>query len=117
MDLVQTDNCFGDEAMVSSESRIARFLFYALTCALICTVFASELPEQLTLTNDTSNDCALRSPTILKTVQALTGVKLRLGPLVSSVPPQNRSQFPAVSNHGGSPKECDLSILLSVLRT
>jgi len=61
--------------MVRSRSRIARFLFYALTCALICAVFASELPEQLTLTNDTSNDYTLRSPRLPKSVQPQSSVR------------------------------------------
>jgi hypothetical protein len=58
--------------MARPRSRIARFLFYVLACVLICAAFASELPEQLTLTCDTSNDYTFRSPAHLKFMRALS---------------------------------------------
>jgi len=61
--------------MVRARSRIARFLFCALTCIVIGAIFASELPEQLTLTNDTSNDYALRSPLLPKRFQTQSSMR------------------------------------------
>jgi len=60
--------------MARSKSRIARFLLYGLLCAVISAIFASELPEQLTLTSDTSNDYTLRSPSLPKSIQPLSSV-------------------------------------------
>ena len=55
--------------MPRHKSGVARFLFYTLACVLMCAAFASELPEELTLTNDTSNDYSFRPSTSLKSIQ------------------------------------------------
>lgn len=103
--------------MLRHRSILARLLFSMTACVLVCAVSASEIPEHLTLTNDTSNDYILRSPTTPKTVQSLSAAKVNPQPFASSVPPHTRSQVPAVSGHGTLSVECDLLILLSVLRT
>jgi hypothetical protein len=61
--------------MSRHKSRVARFLFYTIACVLISAAFASELPEQLTLTNDTSNDYSLRPSTSLKIIQTLNSLR------------------------------------------
>jgi hypothetical protein len=61
--------------MSRHQSKVARFLFYTLACVLMCAAFASELPEQLTLTNDTSNDYSLRPSTSLKSIQTLNSLR------------------------------------------
>lgn len=64
-------SCCGDEVM-AHRRRIARFFFYLLACVLMCAAFASEIPEQLTLTNDTSNDYTLQSSSFLENVRILS---------------------------------------------
>src|ERR1700758_156707 len=61
--------------MFHHKSRVARFLFYTLACVLMCAAFASELPEQLTLTNDTSNDYSLRPSPSLESIQTSNSLK------------------------------------------
>ena len=61
--------------MSRHKSRVVRFLLCTLACVLICAAFASELPEQLTLTNDTSNDYSFRPSTSLKSIQTLNSLR------------------------------------------
>jgi|SRR6516225_2370533 hypothetical protein len=103
--------------MLRHRSILARLLFSTIACVLVCAVSASEIPEHLNLTNDTSNDYIVRALTTLKIVQALGTVKLSLVPFVSAVPPHTRGQSVGGRNYGASLMECDLFILLSVLRT
>ena len=72
--------------MSRHKSRVVRFLLYALACVLICAAFASELPEQLTLKNDTSNDYSLRPSTSLKRIQTLNSHKQDSSFLVTTAP-------------------------------
>ena len=80
------ETAVGDGVMASHRSRHMRFLFYVLACVFICAAFASELPEQLTLTSDTSNDYTLRSSTGLKNIQALSSLREGTGPFVIAAP-------------------------------
>jgi hypothetical protein len=103
--------------MVGSRSRIARFLFYGLTCALICAVFASELPEQLTLTNDTSNDYTLRSPRLSKSIQPKTSARQALSFFLTPVTRLTLWQSSSAVLRDCSLFSGSLFILHSVLRT
>jgi hypothetical protein len=99
--------------MVRPRSRFARILLYVLACVLMCVAFASELPEQLTLTNDPSNDYTLRSSTFLQTVTALgqdTGFFI-------VAPPRPSWHSLSAVPEGGSAQAQNLFILHSVLRT
>jgi hypothetical protein len=103
--------------MVSYRSILTRqLLFSMLGCVLIGAVFASELPEHLTLTNDTSNDYTLRAPTFLKGVQTLSSAKLDAGPLVTSVPPPAVPHRRLVVPQNNASQRQSLFILHSVLR-
>jgi hypothetical protein len=110
-------DCRRDYVMSRHKSRVARFLFYALACVLICAAFASELPEQLTLTNDTSNDYSLRASTSLKSIQTLKSLRQDSSFFVTTAPPHTswRSllSFPG---HASLQPESPF-ILHSVLRT
>lgn len=103
--------------MSRSRSRVARFLFYALVCVLICAAFASELPEQLTLTCDTSNDYTLRSSTSLKSIQALTSLIQDTGLFVIAVPALPSWHSLSTAPEGARLQAQSLFILHSVLRT
>ena len=50
---------------------LAELLFSMIACVVVCGVFASEIPEEITLTNNTSNDFAFRSQTVLKSPRKL----------------------------------------------
>jgi hypothetical protein len=103
--------------MSRHKSRVARFLFYTLACVLICAAFASELPEQLTLTNDTSNDYSLRPSTSLKNVKTLNSLRQDSSFLVTTAP-QHTSWRSLLSVPGPPSLQAEsLFILHSVLRT
>ena len=103
--------------MSRHQSKVARFLFSTLACVLICAAFASELPEQLTLTNDTSNDYSLRPSTSLKNIQALNSLKHDSRFFVTTAP-QHTSWRSFLSVPGRASLQAEsLFILHSVLRT
>jgi len=79
--------------MSRSRSTVARVLLAAAACMLICAVLVSELPEQLTLTNDTSNDYVVGNPGALKHAGAFSSVKARLVTADSSARPTAESLF------------------------
>jgi hypothetical protein len=106
----------GDYVMSRRKSKVGRFLFYALACVLICAAFASELPEQLTLTNDTSNDYSLRPSTSLKSIQTLNS--LRQDSSFVTTAPQHTSWRTLLSVPERATLQAEsLFILHSVLRT
>jgi hypothetical protein len=103
--------------MFRHKSRVARFLFYTLACVLMCAAFASELPEQLTLTNDTSNDYSLRPSTSLKSIQTLNSLRQDSSFFVTTAP-QHTSWRSLLSVPGRASLQAEsLFILHSVLRT
>ena len=103
--------------MVRPRYKITRFLFYLLACVLTCAAFASELPEELTLTNNTSNDYTLRSPTFLKSIQALGSVRQEPGLFVATAPPPPAWQSLPTVPEGAPLQAQSLFVLHSVLRT
>jgi hypothetical protein len=102
--------------MVRRRSILSRQFLFLLACVLICAVFVSELPEDLTLTNDTSNDYTLRPPTFLRGVQTLSVAKQDAGLLLTSVPRPAVPQTWSVVAQNNSPLQESLFILHSVLR-
>ena len=100
--------CCGDEVMVRPR-RIARFLFYLVACVLMCAAFASEIPEQLTLTNDTSNDYTLQSPSFLENVRILSAPRK----IVVLAPPPSWHSFSTLPED----RSVQAQGLYSVLRT
>ena len=103
--------------MVCYRSVLTRqLLFSILACLLICAVSASELPEHLTLTNDTSNDYTLRAPTFLNGIQTLSSAKQDTAPQVTSVPPPAVPQRLSVVAQNNALQQQSLFILHSVLR-
>jgi hypothetical protein len=105
-----------DYVMSRNKSRVVRFLFYGLACVLICAAFASELPEQLTLTNDTSNDYSFRPSTSLK-IQTLNSLRQDSSFFVTTA--QQHTLWRSLLSVPGrvSPQAESLFILHSVLRT
>jgi hypothetical protein len=102
--------------MSRHKSRVVRFLLYAVACALICAAFASELPEQLTLANDTSNDYAFRSSASLKSIQTLNSLRQDSSFFVTTAP-QHTSWRSLLSVPGRASVQVErLFILHSVLR-
>ena len=102
--------------MSRDKSRVVRFLLYTIACVIICAAFASELPEQLTLTNDTSNDYSLRPSTSLKSIQTLNS--LRQDSSFVTTAPQHTSWRSLSSVPGRASLQAEsLFILHSVLRT
>jgi len=103
--------------MSRHKSKVARFLFYALACLLICAAFASELPEQLTLTNDTSNDYSFRPSTSVKNIRPLNSLRQDSSFFVTTAP-QHTSWRYLLSVLGRASIQAEsLFILHSVLRT
>jgi len=51
--------------MANRKPRIGRILVTALTVLVLCGIVAAELPELLSLTDDTTNDFSLRNTNIL----------------------------------------------------
>jgi hypothetical protein len=95
---------------------LAKLLFSTIACVLVCGVFASEIPEEITLTNDTSNDFILRSPTILNGLQAIRVARQDAGFFQSSPAPDSSVQFSAFVFDDPSPVGQALFILHSALR-
>jgi hypothetical protein len=95
---------------------LAKMLFAAVACVLVCGVFASEIPEEITLTNNTSNDFVLRSPSTLKRPQALGSARQDAGFFQSSPAPDSWVQFSAFVFDDPSPVGQALFILYSALR-
>ena len=105
-----------DYVMSRHKSRVARFLLYTLACVLICAAFASELPEQLTLTNDTSNDYSFRPSTSLKSIQTLNSLRQDSSFFVTTTrQPTSGDSLLSVPGRASLQVE-SLSILHSVLR-
>ena len=102
--------------MARHRSIITRLVFSTLACVLISAVSISELPEHLTLTNDTSNDYTVQSPTLQKTIRSLRSARQDSELLVASVLPDPSSQFSAVVFEDSTPMGQGLFILHSVLR-
>jgi hypothetical protein len=97
-------------------SRVVRFLLYTFVCVLICAVFASEFPEELTLTNDTSNDCTFRPSISLKSIETLNSLRQDSSFFVT--PAQHTSWRSLLSVPGRASLQVEsLFILHSVLRT
>jgi hypothetical protein len=88
---------------------IARFLFYLIASLLMCAVFASEIPEQLTLTNDTSNDYTVHSSSFLKNVRILSAPRQ----IVVLAPPPSWYSFSTLPEE----RSVQAQGLYSVLRT
>jgi hypothetical protein len=106
-----------DYVMSRHKSRVVRFLLYALACVLISAAFASELPEQLTLKNDTSNDYSFRPSTSLKSIQTLNSLRQDSSFFVTTAP-QHTSWRTLLSVPGRASLQVEsLFILHSVLRT
>jgi len=81
--------------MSRCRSKAARVLLASLACILICAVFLTELPEHLTLTNDTSNDYVISNPGALKHAQTFSSAKVQLVTAESSTQPVAESLFRA----------------------
>src|ERR1700722_14478963 len=98
-------------------TRVARSLFSTLACVLMCAAFASELPEQLTRTNDTSNDYSLRPSTSFKNIQTLNSLRQDSSFFVTTAP-QHTLWRSLLSAPGRASLQVEsLFILHSVLRT
>jgi hypothetical protein len=95
---------------------LAKLLFSTIACVLICGLFASEIPEEITLTDNTSNDFVFRSSTILKSPQALGSARQDAGFFQSSPAPDSSVQFSAFVFDDPSPLGQALFILHSALR-
>jgi len=102
--------------MATCCSSLGRFLFCTVVCLLICGVFASELPEHLTLTNETSNDYIVRSPNVRKSIQALSSPRQEASVLVANMLPLVESQMWSGLILDSAPQPHSLFILHSVLR-
>jgi len=103
--------------MTRKDSSLRRLLLSVVACVLIGGVFASEIPEELTLTNDTSNDYILRSPMVFKGVQLAPSSRESLEFSLINAHSKPSLHFSptalgTLEPHGGS-----LFILHSVLRT
>jgi hypothetical protein len=103
--------------MPRPRSKVARVFFCSLACVLICVVFASELPEQLTLTNETSNDYALRPSICLKTIQTLSSLKQNSSFFIATARPFSSLRSLSSVPRAASLQTESLFILHSVLRT
>jgi hypothetical protein len=103
--------------MHRENSRLRRLLLSAIAFVLIGGVFASEIPEELALTNDTSNDYILRSPTVFKSVQLVPSSRDNTELLLISAPSSPKLQVPPTTQETRELHRESLFILHSVLRT
>ena len=102
--------------MARPRCQIVRFLFCVVVCVLIWAAFSSELPELLTLTNDSSNDYTLRSPAF-KNVGTLRSLRRDTGSLVVAAPLPSAWHFLLPAPRITSLQAQSLFPLHSVLRT
>jgi hypothetical protein len=102
--------------MPRKENILIRILFSTIVCVLICGVFASEIPEQIALRDNTSNDFVLRSPSILKSIQTLTSARQDVGLSLNDATPHPSVQFRAFVFDAFPPMMRSLFILHSSLR-
>jgi hypothetical protein len=94
---------------------LAQLLLSMIACVIVCGVFASEIPEEITLTNNTSNDFAFRSQTILKSPQKLALVRQDAGFFQRSTAPDLPVRLTTFV-FDGPPMGQSLFILHSALR-
>src|ERR1700751_537084 len=103
--------------MTYPRSILRQSLLSVVACLLICAVFASELPEQLTLTNDTSNDYTLPSPTYPTISRTLGSVGQSAWHFITSGSIPHPNRFMPLNTEGRALQARVLFIFCSVLRT
>jgi hypothetical protein len=95
---------------MSVRTIMVRTLGIALVSLLLCAIFASELPELLSLTDNTTNDFTVRNADSLFS-------PFSLAPEMSGNPPiefNNSAQDPLVARMG-SPEKTELALCLFIL--
>lgn len=103
---------------MSGRVKIRKLLLASLVSILLCGVVASEFPELLTLTNDTSNDFTVRNtntPGLRGLADAHRPVPL--ADLNSSLPAASLLHSRRIAFEKPAPAPSELFILHSVLRT
>jgi hypothetical protein len=102
--------------MTSHRSILGRLAFATIACTLICTIVSAEMPELLTLTDNTSNDYAVRKANVLGSIRALSSAKQAGACCSISVPLHSLLESWTVAFQDASQTPSGLFILHSVLR-
>jgi hypothetical protein len=110
-------SCIGCEIMLGP-IKIRKILLASLVSLLLCGVVASELPELLTLTNDTSNDFTVRNSSTAS-LRALPDAQrpVRIAHVNSSLPAGILLHSRLVAFEKPAPVPSELLALHSILRT
>ena len=111
-----TNRADRESSMTHRHSQVACLSLYCIVCILVCVVFAAELPEQITLTNDTSNDYVLSSPGVLKHIRTFSPIKPRAVTSESGTRLCGGSLFSGYAPKTNAIVVCSIS-LQTVLRT
>jgi hypothetical protein len=104
--------------MIPPRTKIRKILVASLVCLLLCGIVASEFPELLTLTNDTSNDFTVRNANTAG-LRALPDAHrpVRVADINSSAPAAILLQSRLIAFEKAAPVPSELFILHSILRT
>jgi hypothetical protein len=104
-----------DCLMIKRRSTAHRLLFSLIACVLLCTIATSEIPELLTLRNDTSNDFTLRNPASAEGARVLSIVQQSAIQVVPQI--EDFHTAPTIAVQDILPTDIPLFILNSILRT
>jgi hypothetical protein len=103
--------------MMSSRSTIVRSFGVALVSLLLCAIFASELPELLSLTDNTANDYELRSADSLVSPVLDSTRKVQKPAIELNISTQDLLLGPLVSPQKTELAPLRLFVLYNALRT
>jgi hypothetical protein len=102
--------------MFNRRSIHSRVLFASVIGVLLCSVFATELPELLSLTDKTSNDFTLRDSTVrLSPTHAGTQAGATIAFVLKNFA-QTLGILHAIPHESTTPVSADLQYLHSILR-
>lgn len=103
---------------MSARSKIRKLLVSSLLSILLCGIVASEFPELLTLTDNTSNDFTIRKTNIDGLgVLPDAGRPVRIADVNSSLPAATLLHSRLIPFEKAAPVPSELFILHSILRT
>ncbi len=108
----------GARKIVLGRIKIRKILLASLVCLLLCGIVASEFPELLTLTDNTSNDFTVRN-TSTAGLRALPEAQrpVRIADINSTVPAAILLHSRLIALEKSAPVPSELFILHSILRT
>ena len=102
--------------MMIHRSMFLRMLFSFVVCLLLCAIVSAEIPEFLSLMDNTSNDFTVRKPASVERTRVLGVAKQLAMQVAVNAVARGTIVFQVPANKDASPTGCGLFLLNSVLR-